>query len=72
MRGWSCGRVVKFARSALAAQSFHWFGSWAWTKHRSSSHAEVVSYIAKLEGPTVRIYSCVLEGFEEKKKKKNS
>ena len=45
------------------------FRFWAQTQQCSSSHAEVASHIAELEGPT-RIYNYVLGGFGEKKKKK--
>ena len=45
------------------------FGSWVQTWHHSSGHAEAVSHIAKPEVLTTRIYSYVLGGFGEKKKK---
>ena len=45
------------------------FGSWVRTQHHSSSHAEVASHIAELEGPTTRIYNYVLGDFGEKKEK---
>ena len=48
----------------------HQFGSWARTWHCSSGHAEAASHMPQLEGPTTRIYSYVLGGFGEKKKKK--
>ena len=48
---------------------FPQLGSWAQTSHLSSSHAEVVSHIAQLEGPTTRIYNYVLEGFGEEGRK---
>ena len=31
------------------------------------NHAEVASHVAEPEGPTTRIYNCVLRGFGEKK-----
>ena len=37
----------------------------------SSGHAEAASHIAQPEGPTTRMYNCVLGVFGEKKKKKN-
>ena len=49
---------------------FGWVGSWAWSGHCSSSHAEAVSHVAQLEGPTTRIYNYVLRGFVENKKKR--
>ena len=39
-------------------------------EYHSSSHAEAVSHIAQLEGPTTGIYNSVLEGIGEKKKKR--
>ena len=60
--------MVKFEPCALAAQGFQ-FGSQEPTWHRSSGHAEAVSHIAQPEGPTTRIYNCVLGGFGEKKKR---
>ena len=55
----------------LGGLGVHWFGSWAWTPHHSSSHVEVMSYIEELEGPTTGIYNYVLGGFGERKKKRN-
>ena len=49
---------------------FRWFGSWAWTWHRSSSHAEVASYMPQLEGPSTKICNYVLWGFGKKKQRK--
>ena len=46
------------------------FGSWAWTWHGLSSHAEAASHVAQPEGPTSRIYNYILGAFGEKKKKK--
>ena len=46
------------------------FGSWARTWHHSSGHIEVASHIPKLEGPAIKIYSYVQEGFGEIKQKK--
>ena len=51
-----------------AGPRVHQFESWVQTWHRSSSHAKAASYVAELEGPTARIYSCVLGGFGKKKK----
>ena len=53
-RGWPCGRVVKFARSTAGGPVFRWFESWARTWHCSSNHAEAVSHIPHLEGPTTK------------------
>ena len=69
IRGWLCGRVVKFVHSALAAQGFAGSESWAWTRHHSTSHAEVASHISQLEGPTTTIHNDVVGGFGMKKKK---
>ena len=49
-RGW----VVKFTSSTAGSPGFHWFESWAWTWHHSSSHAEVASHMPQLEGPTTK------------------
>ena len=49
---------------------FCWFGSWAWTWHRLSGHAEAASHVPQLEGPTTEIYNYVLVGFGEKKQGK--
>ena len=49
---------------------FCWFRLWAQTRHCSSSHAGVAFHMPQLEGPTTRIYNYVLEGFGEKKEKK--
>ena len=54
----------------LGSAGFCWFGSWAWTWHHSSSHAEVVSHMPQPEGPATRIYNYVLGRFGEKKQKK--
>ena len=54
---------------------FRQFGSWVWTWHRSSGHAEEASYIAQPEALTTRVYNYALKGFgdeEEKKKKKKN
>ena len=65
--GWPHGQVVQFSCSSSVAQGF---ASWVRTQHRSSSHAEAVSHIVKLEGPTTRIYNYILGGFGEKRKGK--
>ena len=57
------------SRTRFASPGFCWFGSWARTGHHSSSHAEAASQIAQPEALTTRIYSYVLRGFGEKKKK---
>ena len=56
-------------QALLQRPGFCRFGSWVQTWRHSSSHAEVVSHIAQLEGPTTRIYDYVLGGFGENKKK---
>ena len=62
--------MVQLARSALTAQGFaesdpgHGLG----TTHQAN--AEAVSHIAQPEGPTTRVYNCVLGGFGERKIKK--
>ena len=56
--------MVKFTSSAF------WLGSWVWTWHCSSGHAEAASHIAQPEGPTTRIYNYVLGGFGEEEKRK--
>ena len=57
--------MVKFACSALAAQGF----TGSDHGHHSSGHAEEVSHMPHLEGPTTKIYIHVLGGFGEKKEK---
>ena len=46
---------------------FHWFGSWAWTWHHSSSYAEVAAHMLQLEGPITKIHNYVPGGFGFKK-----
>ena len=74
--GWPRGRVVKFAYSTASSLVFHWFKSWAWTWHCSSSHTEAVSHMPELEGLTTKnIQLCTggLWGEQGKKiNKKNS
>ena len=38
--------------------------------HHASSYAGAASHMAELEGPTPRMYSCVLGGFGEEKKRR--
>ena len=38
----------------LAGSGFPQFGSWARTWHHSSGHAEAVSHMPQLEGPTTK------------------
>ena len=52
--GQPLGKVVTFARSAAGGPVFRRFESWVWTWHRSSSHAEAVSHMPQLEGPTTK------------------
>ena len=63
--GWPHGRVVKFARSALAAQGF--VGLVPGRRHGT---AELASHVSQPEGPATKIYNYVLGGFREKKGKK--
>ena len=53
----------------LRGPGFCQFGFRVQTWHRSSSHVEVASHIAQLEGTTTRTYNYVLGGFGEKKRK---
>ena len=53
-RGWPCGRVVKFVRSAAGGLVFRWFESWAQTWHCSLNHVEAASHLPQLEGPTTK------------------
>ena len=66
--GQTHGRVVKFVHCVSAAQGFPGLDPGR-RPHSSSSHAEAASHIAELERPTTRIYSYVLGGLGEKKKK---
>ena len=49
---------------------FRWFGSWAWTWHCSSNHAEAASHMPQLEGPTTKKVQLCTGGFGEEKKTK--
>ena len=49
----------------FGSPGFHQFRSWVLTQHGSSSHAEVASHTAELEGLANRIYNYVLGGVEE-------
>ena len=64
------GRVVKFTRSASAAQGFTGSDPECRTLHCSPGHAEVVSHLAQPEGPTTTTYNHVLGRFGKKKKTK--
>ena len=59
---WPCGRVVKFAHSALAAQGFT--GSDPGCGHGTAHQAMLwqVAHIAQREALTTRIYNYVLGG----------
>ena len=71
MRGWPRGRVVKFAHSTAGGPVFRWFESWARTWHCSSNHAEAVSHMPQLEGPTTKnIQLCTRGLWREKGKNK--
>ena len=63
--------MVKFAGSASVAQGFTGSDPGRGLTCRSSSHAEEASHIEP-EGPTAKINNYVLEGFREKKKKKET
>ena len=54
MRGWPRGRVVKFARFASVAQGFTHLDPGRRHGHRSSGHAEAVSCMPQLDGPTTK------------------
>ena len=59
--GQPCGRVVRFARSATAAQGFS--DSDPGCGHgttRSSGHDEAASHVLQLEGPITKVYNYVL------------
>ena len=72
-RGWPRGRAVKFTRSAAGGPVFRWFESWVRTSHCSSHHAEAVSHIPQLEGPTMKnIQLCTGGLWGEKGKNKIS
>ena len=65
------GRVIKFAGSTSGGPGFCQFESWAWTRHCSSSHAEVASHMPQLEGPTTKtIQLCTGGLWGEKEKNK--
>ena len=71
-RGQPHGRVVKF-ELRFGGPGFRQFRSWAWTWHRSSSHAEAASHMPQLEGPTTEnIQLCPGGVWREKGKKKSS
>ena len=38
----------------LGSPGFRRFGSWAWTRHRSSGHAEAAAHMPQLEGHTTK------------------
>ena len=62
--------LVKFARSAAGGPVFHWFESWARTRHGPSNHAEAASHMSQLEGHTTKnIQLCTGELWGEKGKK---
>ena len=58
------------SRALLWQPRVHRFRSWAWawTWHHLSGHAEVVSHLAELEGPTTSIYNYALGLWEGKKR----
>ena len=71
VRGRPCGGVVKF-KLHFGGPEFCRFGFRAWTQHRSSGHAEAVSHMPQLEGPTTKntqLCTGGLWGEEEEKKK---
>ena len=60
------------SHAPLQQLGFHWFGSWAQTWHRSSSHAEAASHMPQLEGPISENMQLCAEGlWGEKRKNKN-
>ena len=67
MRGWPRGRVVMFTCSTLVAQGFA--GADPGRGHGTAHQAAMrqASHMPHLEGPTAKIYNCVLGGFGERK-----
>ena len=68
-RGRPHGWVVEFSCSCFGSPGFRRFRSWAWTWHCSSSHAEAVSHMPQLEGPTTKNTQLRTRGLWEKKEK---
>ena len=56
------------SRALLRRPRVSRFESWVRMWHCLLGHAEVVSHVPQLEGPTAKIYNYVLGGFGEKKK----
>ena len=54
----------------FSGPGFCQFRSWVWTWHCSSGHAEVVSHMPQLEGPTTKNIQLCTRGFGEKKENK--
>ena len=53
----------------FSGPGFRRFGSWAWTWHCSSSHAEVASHMPQLEGPITQNTQLCTGGLWEEKGK---
>ena len=68
---WGASPVAKWLSSSALLQQprVSQFESWAWTWHRSSSHAEVASHMPQLEGPTTENTQLCTWGLWEKKEK---
>ena len=62
--------MVEFARSALVAQGFACLDPGRGHGTAGQAMLRAASHMPQLEGPTTRIYNCVLGSFGEKKKKK--
>ena len=58
------------AHSASVAQGFGGSHPGRGRGYHSPGRAEAASNIPQLEGPTTKIYNCVLGGFGEKKQRK--
>ena len=69
-RGWPRAQVVMFTGSAAGNPVFRWLESWAQTWHCSSNHAEAVSHMPQLEGPTMKNMQLCTEGLWGEKGKK--
>ena len=64
---WPSGWVLALC---FGGPGFRQFGSWVWTWHHSSGHAEAASCMPQLEGPTPEIHSYVPGRFGRKRKNK--
>ena len=69
IKGGPRGLVVKRALRC-SGLGFRGFGSWARTWHHSSGHAEAVSHMPQLEGPTTKNIQLCTGGLWGEKGKK--